>query len=384
MKKITLFIFLITFLAACGGKTGQKALQKGDYQQAVLEAVKKLKSSPDNEKASLTLREALPLAVAKHEEDISFYEKSSEKFHWEKVVTAYKSLNELHEAIRSSPAADKLVSRPKRYGRQFEDALENAAIERYEEGAKKLDPNDRMASREAFDHFERAQSFLPNYKDVGEKVKQARYYATLRVAVEPIPVAARNYQLSTEFFQTKLYEYLNNNDNRSRLNPFVQFYQISQLESQNIRPDHLLKMSFDEFTVGQTYIKSEMREVESKDSVKVGEATVDGKKIPVYNKVKAKITDYKKRVLSRGTLDVQIIDLEQNKIVSQEKFSGEYNWLSEWATYNGDERAVSDSDKKLCERKEQNPPPPQDLFIEFCKPIYDQTTDMIRRFYRNY
>ena len=41
-------------------------------------------------------------------------------------------------------------------------------------------------------------------------------------------------------------------------------------------------------------------------------------------------------------------------------------------------------DIDACNGKELPPPPPQDLFIEFTKPIYDQLTNKIKDFYRNY
>ena len=41
----------------------------------------------------------------------------------------------------------------------------------------------------------------------------------------------------------------------------------------------------------------EKEETVTKDSVKVGEAKVDGKVIPVYNTVKAKLTTYRKEMI---------------------------------------------------------------------------------------
>jgi hypothetical protein len=38
----------------------------------------------------------------------------------------------------------------------------------------------------------------------------------------------------------------------------------------------------------------------------------------------------------------------------------------------------------LTKKREEVPPAPQQLFIEFSKPIYDQFTRSIRRFYDDY
>lgn len=60
-----------------------------------------------------------------------------------------------------------------------------------------------------------------------------------------------------------------------------------------------------------------------------------------------------------------------------------YGFLS-GLPFNGDERELSPEQMRLTKLKEQVPPPPQDLFIEFTKPIYNQITTKIRDFYKAY
>ena len=92
----------------------------------------------------------------------------------------------------------------------------------------------------------------------------------------------------------------------------------------------------------------------------------------------------KKTVISTGLLDFKIIDPNTDVVLTQEKFPGTYNWFCEWGYFNGDERALSKEQKKILGLKQLNPPLPQDLFIEFTKPIYDQLAGKIRAFYANY
>ena len=63
---------------------------------------------------------------------------------------------------------------------------------------------------------------------------------------------------------------------------------------------------------------------------------------------------------------------------------GEFVWISEWATFNGDERALSPEQIQWSKQKEQVPPSNQELFIEFTRPIYDQVTAKIKEFYKGY
>jgi hypothetical protein len=104
----------------------------------------------------------------------------------------------------------------------------------------------------------------------------------------------------------------------------------------------------------------------------------------VYGTVKATLHHYSKTTTSKGVVSFKIIDAKTGALLSVEKMPGEYVWISEWATFNGDERALSAEQLRLTRLKEQPAPAPQDLFIEFTRPIYDQITSKIREFYKGY
>ena len=143
-------------------------------------------------------------------------------------------------------------------------------------------------------------------------------------------------------------------------------------------------MSFDDFVIGQVYDKESVHEVR-RDSVEVGTVTLaNGNKMKAYNTVRAKLTVYHRELISNGILDVTIIDLLQNNVISQRKFPGQFVWSVEWGSFNGDERALSDKQFAICKRKPSPPPGPQDLFIEFTKPIFNQVTPFLKSFYQKY
>jgi hypothetical protein len=81
---------------------------------------------------------------------------------------------------------------------------------------------------------------------------------------------------------------------------------------------------------------------------------------------------------------MKILEAQTERIIMHEKFPGEFVWVSRWASFNGDERALTSDQINLTKRKPVNPPPPQDLFIEFTKPIYNQITSTVTNYYNNY
>ncbi|HEV7348003.1 hypothetical protein [Telluribacter sp.] len=371
-------IVLLLTLDAC--KSAKKSLRRGDYDESVYRAVDKLKDNSRHTASVDILKEAYPLALQQHLDDIARFEKSVEPFHWEPVAEAYTSLNRLYDAVRSCPSCNRLLTARSFYDEEKE-ARQNAASDRYEEGERLLTQGGRENARRAFEHFERADGIVPNYRNVTAKLDEAYEQASFKIVVEQVSVNSRTYQLSNEYFQDRVSEFLQTN---RRLNKFVRFYSPEEATDVKLRPDHVITLRFDDFVVGQTLVETKTETLISKDSVKVGEATVAGKKVPVYNKVTAKLNRNRKTVHSSGVLDMQIQDFGSRRMVYQEKFQGEYNWFCEWANFNGDERALTTEQKRMSNIRELLPPPPQQLFVEFSKPIYDRLTSKIRNYYARY
>ena len=199
--------------------------------------------------------------------------------------------------------------------------------------------------------------------------------------VEQIPVPTR-YNLSADFFQDKVQEYLHNQYGG---NPFVRFYTPAEAEAEQLPyVDQYLRIQFDDFVVGETHVMQNS-EVISRDSVVVGSVTMeDGSKVDVYNTVKAKLNRWRKEVHSRGLLSFQVYDANTQALVTHQKFNGEFVWWSEWGNFNGDERALSQEQLRICNSQEALPPEAQDLFLEFTRPIYNQLVPALDSFYRRY
>src|SRR5690606_7810449 len=97
------------------------------------------------------------------------------------------------------------------------------------------------------------------------------------------------YEISNDYFRDEVYGFL---ENDNRLNPYVRFYRPDEVDDEFFEEiDHIMRIEFIDFSVGQVARDSETREVFSKDSVKVGETKLpNGQTIPVYGIVKARFT----------------------------------------------------------------------------------------------
>jgi len=379
MKPVHLLVFtLIIVISSCS--SGKKAYERGDYYSAVMKSITRLRQNPDHSKSAATLQEAYPLAVEYFESQANNAIASNSAFKWKNAIESYNSINQLYEQIRQCPGCLRVVSNPKNYYAEIGPLKEKAAEESYNAGITALMKGTRNDAKQAYYNFADAQLFVPGYKDVIDYLDKAKWEATLKVIVEQIPVPAR-YNLSGGFFQDKVEEFLHTNYNEMS---FVKFYTPTEAQSEQLeQPDQVLRIQFDDFSVGNTTIK-EKEETLSKDSVKVGEVKMEGKMVPVYNTVKAKLTVTRKEVLSNGLLSMIVVDARTNGVLTHRKFPGEYLWVNSWARFNGDERALSDQQLALCKHREVQPPGAQDLFFEFTKPIFNQLIPSLRGFYQNY
>jgi len=376
MIKKVLFYFIVLSLALQSCSSGTKLLEKGDYDNAVFTAIKRLKSNGTHAKSSQTLAAAYDLAVKNHLRKIEQARYSNTGFRWDEVVYNYEDLNALAEAIESCPSCQNIIPNTKFYDSELSYARSQAAEERYTAANKLLKENNRESAKVAYRYFELADYFIPNYKDVKVKLDEAYYAAAVKVIVNPVRVNSNLYKLSNDYFQSKLDEFMANYETKN----FVMFFRPEDARRQKIQPDHIMILSFDDFVVGQTYVKERVEEIK-KENVLVGHTD---QKRPVYATVKATLSIFDKTISSGGQLDMTILDARTNRVVNQQKMPGTFVWTDSWASYRGDERALSKEQLALCRKKEVIPPHPQTLFLEFTKPIYNQATSAITYFYNRY
>lgn len=376
--RLLILFGILLILASCS--SGKKAYERGEYYEAVMQAVSRLRQNPDHSKSREALKNAYPLALDYLQTDANNQIASNSPSKWRNAIASYDRINQMYESIRQCPGALKVISSPKNFYTEIGPLKEKAAEESYNAGIEALMKGTRDEAKRAYFNFADAQTFVPGYKDVLEYLEKAKFEATLKVILEQVAVPAR-YSLSGGFFQDKVEEYLHQNyPDRG----FIKFYTPEEAKNVNLpKVDQILRIQFDDFTVGNTTV-NEREETVKKDSVKVGEATVGGKKIPVYNTVSAKLTTVRKEVVSRGLLSMIIVDGATNGVLTHKKFSGEYAWVSTWGRFNGDDRALTDQQLALCKKKELQPPVAQDLFLEFTRPIYNQLIPALQGFYRNY
>lgn len=377
-KQGLISLVTVCLLASACARSGVKALSDGEFVEAVLQATEKLKRDGQNTKSLAVLEQAYPAAKQDLQRAIQVAEQSKQLFRHETALNHFEQLNQMFRAIQACSACRRVVT-PEDFSSQSQVAREMAVAERYERAVQLLVSGDKIPARQAVDHLERAAVLFPGYRDVSTLTEKAYWVASTHVVLEQPTLNSRLFSYSHSFFQDQIAEFVQTN---RRMNRFVQFHSPS--EAQQFSPDHVVRLEFVDFVVGETHRTTEKSRVVSNDSVKTGDATIGGKKVPVFAKVQADVARHRKEVISKGILQMQVVDYLSGRTLLVQEFPGQFVWVNEWVNYNGDERALSKDVLALTQRREELPPPPQQLFIEFCRPIYGQVTSRIRNFYERY
>ncbi|MEN8124896.1 MAG: hypothetical protein ABFR32_07155 [Bacteroidota bacterium] len=379
--RITIIGLLIgSFISSC--TSPQKLLEKGNYYEAVLLSVEKLKKNPNNKNARETLVQAYPLAIEGLLDKLEKDNLIQPNFANTNAVYTYEDLNRVYEKIQQSPAAKQIIKNPEKYYEQLSRVKPMAAEEQYKAGVEQLSIESRENAKQAYYYFQNADGFVKNYKDVSGKMEQSYNMALIHVIADFKPVNSRIYSLSA----TSFYNELKNNLQHIEKNHFVRFYSVN--EAKNIAlndPDQYLEVNFEDFVVGETHTTERIENMQA-DSVKVGEITVRGDtKKDVFGTVKAKVSINHMEIISKGIVNLTVIENNtSNKVLLNQNFPGEFVWFNEWGSYNGDERALTQEQLNICRNKQIPPPPPQQMFVEFTKPIYAQLNNRLNNFYKNY
>jgi len=380
MKNVYLSLLFLVACITFSCQTGKKAFERGDYRLAMLQALNRLKSAPENEKATEILQRGYPLFQDYYLDQIEFAKMDTDPLKWEKVYRCYGILNDVYDEMARTPAALEMIPQARNFYNEYVAARDQLAIARYELGLEALDTGTRSDAIEAYRHFERVKELNSTYRDIDDRIVQARANATLWVEIAPIPTVSKRFELSSEFFEQEVLNFIQN----ERISPFVQFIPEGSSAYGSTPPHHRLRFTFEDFIVGQTY-EREIQVGREKEGIEIGTTQIEDSTHTVYGTVAASLYGFEREIVSNGILSVELVDVRDNTVLLTRSFSGTHVWYDYWGYVEGDKRALDETDEKyIAKRRPAIVPDPQTLFVEFTRPIYDQVTQFVESYYEAY
>lgn len=372
-----LVLLVVTSLLSC--KSASKLYQKGNYDEAVEVAAKKLQKDPNDKKLQDIILSSYRYAVQDHESKISNYSISNNDLKWEWMYNEYSSLQNLYNAVHRSPQVNELV-RPTDYSSYLVSFAEKAGDARYERGMSWMDKNDKQSYKNAYHEFQAALRFKPGDVRVQDRMNEAYDYAVTNVIV--MPMDQNIYRFSSYNYTNNLDDQLLRNLKNNSNNEFVRYYSTGEARSLNTRVDQVVDLHFADINMGRFH--DEIKTTEVSKQVVIREIVYKPDSVvKVYGTVKAKITLTRRSLHSEGFLQMNIRG-ENGHLVWTDNLQGNHDWYIEFATYTGDERALSDADKQLVNRKQELPPSEGEIIQCITQEINNNLWCRIRDYYNRF
>lgn len=367
--KLYTFLFIFSGLAFFSCKTAEKLYEKGKYDEAVELAAKKLAKKPNDPALLDILQNAYRHAVEDHEARIRNYSASNTDLRWENIYREYLDLQKLYTAIRKSPALSDIVQ-PADYSAYITTYKEEAANARFERGLSLMNDQTKNSYKAAYTEFGKALALKPGDLSIQQKRDEAYANAVTNVII--MPLTRQGYQYSSYDFDLNNFNYdvvryLGNNSN----NYFVRYYSPAEAASHNVRTDNVVEMRFSDVNIGRYRDQRSVREV-SKQIVTKETVYKPDSIVKEYTTVKAKITVTTRTIRADGLLQATVRDYDSRWLWS-DTYRGDYNWSATFASFTGDERALSEEDRKLVSGKESWPPSNNEIIRIIMREIQGKT-----------
>ncbi|HVG17198.1 MAG TPA: hypothetical protein VM935_19655 [Chitinophagaceae bacterium] len=375
----TLLVVIITIVAC---KSPNKLYQQGNYNDAIEASLKKLQKDPHDPEYRDILKRSYAEAVYDQEDRIKVLSASSNDTKYAQMYGHYLQLQALYEKIRRHPAVAQYVKLTD-YSGYVETYSEKAAAINVERGMKWMERDDKNSYREAYREFRAALSYKPNDIDIKRKLEEAYDYALVKILVVPIGAYSSNYHYSNSSYQMRNFQdRLMRQLNQGSRNEFVRFYTELDWRSNSTKPDEIIEMRLGRMNIGQPYDESESRQVSKEVVVKETVYKKDSV-VKEYAKVFAKITSVKRTLLSEVEMYVTTRE-PGGRIMWSDNIRGEHRWQTEFATYTGDERALTDNDKSILNKKDRNIPEAEDIADELMRKLQVELSQRFRNYYNRY
>jgi hypothetical protein len=352
IKKQFLFLIItITFISCGGVKKTQEAINSGNYDAAIENAVKNLRSNKtkkSNQPYVFMLQEAYEKANKRDLEKIKFLKKDENPANLESIYTIYTNLNfrqELIKPLLPLPILDK----GKNAKFQFNDYSNNlinskAKLSSYLYGNAKsslVNAENKIDFRNIYDDLSYLNNINPNYKDSQVLLKEAHDKGTDYVYVfmqnqtdKIIPIQLEDDLLDFDTYRLNNLWTVYHNNKQPQLN--YDFEIALNLREINISPEQIREKQI----VQEKQVKDGWKYLHDSQGNAVKDSLGNNIKVDKFKTIRSTLyqnTQYKSvQIIGQMTY----FDLKHNQLIKSFPIESGFKFEHNYATYNGDKNAL--------------------------------------------
>jgi len=364
-------------------RRARDAFARTDYDTAVFLLARSLQINPEYEESQLLMMDAFLMANRMHQKQIESIEISGKEFRFDGLVREYQSLIDLHEAVSSLPPIRNSETKALiefeiiDYKGELAQAEQSAAETHYLAGEKLARSESLEDQKDAAKQFKRALSFVPGYKDAEVRYQSTRQAGIKRIAIIPFEDLSGTRKRFGSVEELVADEVITSVMKDPSATEFMELISRDQLDRVIAEQKLGLSGLLDEETavevgallgvheiltgkitqiiysppqtVDRSY-KETASVVIRKEKYKDKEGKEKTRKI--YGDVEARVTQFTRSTKAVIKGSYRIVDVKTSRLIASESFEGSASFNSDWASFRGDERALSYRSRQMTRRKE--------------------------------
>ena len=389
MQRLLLSLVLMAFLTACSAKKEvEKAVNSGNYDLAITNALKRLRTNKDTKRKRdyvLMLQDAFYKVAERDLNAIDHLKKDNNPEALRDIYEIYLDLNARQEAIK--PILPLTINGKNipfnftNYSNEILDSKEKVSDYTYEKGIELLESDDKRVIREAYSTLDYLERINPNYENTRELLDEAHQRGTDYVLVsinneteQIIPVRLENDLLNFDTYGlNNFWSVYHSNTNNDVNYDYAMHLNLKRI---NVSPERIKERQLireKDVADGWTYKLDAAGNV-AKDSL--------GKDIKVDKiiRVKCRFLEIKQVKSSQVIADVAYVDLDSNQLLDSFPIDSEFVFENIFATIRGDKRALNKKERRLLNNRRVPFPSNEQMVYDTGEDLKLQLKDIINSY----
>ena len=389
MKKITLLLVVLLILTSCVGRRQiEKQLHSGHYDQAISNALKKLKHNKNKKRKQdyiVMLQDAFYKVVNENHSTINHLKKDGNPEQYQTIFNIYLDLEDRQRAIK---AVMPLNINEKPLTLDFSDYT-NSIVEyrakvskyKYNTAVTLMQSKNKSDNRNAFNTLKYIESINVNFKDVRQLMNVAHQQGTDYVIVD---IENQTNQIIPMRLQNDLLNF-----NTYGLNNFWTVYHANA--NQNIDYDYAMALELRRINVSPEHI-TERQLIRKKNVIDGWEYVLDANGNVTQDSLgndikqdkiviaKARFNEFNQFKSTQVIARVVYSDLKQNQVLESFPIDSEFVFDNLYATVRGDRRALTNEDIQILKNRRIRFPSNEQMVFDTGEDLKLKLKDIIMRY----